>query len=114
METGIGGAAMVRLLGHGMANGFSPSECALERGSTERQTSGFSFEIQLFAQRSGGGRRESGLPLKYVVRKRESALFWSVSLGAIPLLFGHCYGEYPYCALRHGVVLLSRFPPEQV
>jgi hypothetical protein len=31
-----------------------------------------------------------------------------------PLMPGHCFGEYPYCALRHGVVLLSRCPPEQV
>jgi hypothetical protein len=30
------------------------------------------------------------------------------------LMLGHCFGEYPYCALRHGVVLLSRCPPEQV
>ncbi len=30
------------------------------------------------------------------------------------LILGHCYGEYPYCALRHGVVLLSRCLPEQV
>ena len=30
------------------------------------------------------------------------------------LILGHCFGEYSYCALRHGVVLLSRCPPEQV
>jgi hypothetical protein len=30
------------------------------------------------------------------------------------LILGHCFGEYSYCALRHGVVLLSWCPPEQV
>jgi hypothetical protein len=30
------------------------------------------------------------------------------------LMLGHCSGDYPHCALRHGVALLSRFPPEQV
>jgi len=30
------------------------------------------------------------------------------------LMLGHGFGEYSYCALRHGVVLLSRCPPEQV
>ncbi len=60
---------MKNLLERDVANMSSPLECALERARTDQKTSGCGDETRLFARRSVG-RRDSGLPLECIVRKR--------------------------------------------
>lgn len=107
---------MHRLLGHGAAKNFSPSQRAIVHGRAEQKTSECSCGTRLFVLRSGM-ERGSGLPVNCVVGKRRNRMVLArVSLVLFRLFLGHGFGAYATPGGRLALLLCYapsglRFPP---
>jgi len=107
---------MNRLLAHGVAKNFSPSQRARVHRRAEQKTSGYGCGTRLFPLRCGVDRR-SGLQLACVVRKRRNRMVLArVSLVLSRHFLGHCFGAYATPGGRLALLLCYapsglRFPP---
>jgi len=107
---------MNRLLGHGAAKNFPPSQRALVRDRAEQKTSECGCWMRLFLLGSGV-ERGSGLPMNCVAWKRRNRMVLAqVSQVLFRLFLGHCFGSYATPGGRLALLLCYapsglRFPP---